>query len=1027
MKPNHGDYLYTVELHLAAAQVEYFANLPFTTSATDTPPHTNFKRRVTSALDVTRRLIVPGLSEGSGSRIGHGSVTLNNADGKLDYLIDLVLDGFRMIVRRAKPFPVPAFPDDFTVLFDGLMEPADFGTAEIQLPVRDQMMDFDRELQPVKYAGDNVAPDGLEGFPDDLKGKAKTLSWGRTFDVPLRLVNPQKLIYQAAHNLQDAVLTVKERGLPLSTSVDLFNTQTFGFEAAVQIPVGAAYNGVDLLVIGGTDGRLETAAPGGVGTTRVSQFPAGGTIIGICFGNGLFVAVGGDNASDPVMSTSPDGITWTLRTSNFAAGNAIHGVAAGPGYFVIVGDAGSVATSPDGITWTVRTSDTSSDLRNVAINGATVVAVGDDNTIIVSEDSGVTWAQYLTPWAEDTVTGTFFNCVIYSAELGWALAGGHGALGMIATSPNGRVWTPRTSPYTDPNGLVFWQGLAYAAGQFFIIGVTDQMASSTDGINWVARSNFSAATGFPAWGSTFLLAVEGTFYNGITDGRVRRSSSANAYASVAELEDDSLAPQRGSYGAYVGAEGTYVRLGSSPVGVMTVDLLEGATVADRTAAQIFVRMLEWLGYEAGDWDAAAITALDALNDAETGFAFPEEITALAALTQPMDTIGAWWAPDIDGIITAKRVRTPTTAAIVDNFNAEDLIKGGFRIVSAAAGDRRSVPVWRTIVRYARCYTVQRSDYSEAVPQETRNFLSQEWREVVSEDASVKTVNPLASERVYECYFVSEAAAQAEADRRQGLFKRQRRLLSLVFQFKDAVAALSPGQVIGLLYDRYLPAPAVGTVGRPFLITATNTRASEHQVTADVWGTLGGVDPGANLAGGSSAPMGTAAGTASTHPVVGFNFRSTLAFVTDGAGETFVGGSTSFGWDANASAANRSAVIDRRLAGVCVTAALNTWRHTLPHIGRYNVWFALGDNGASFSGNARLLDDGNELLHNGGGSHAAGSFDDANFALHTAANWPANNTPAQVDFTTTSLEIEMGAGGGARIAHFAYQYVGPTPP
>jgi len=61
---------------------------------------------------------------------------------------------------------------------------------------------------------------------------------------------------------------------------------------------------------------------------------------GICYGNGLFVAVGrlGD------VMTSPDGINWTRRTG--AVSNNLRGVCYGNGIFVVVGSGGDVMTSP---------------------------------------------------------------------------------------------------------------------------------------------------------------------------------------------------------------------------------------------------------------------------------------------------------------------------------------------------------------------------------------------------------------------------------------------------------------------------------------------------------------------------------------------------------------------------------------------------------------------------------------------------------------------------------------------------------
>ena len=90
---------------------------------------------------------------------------------------------------------------------------------------------------------------------------------------------------------------------------------------------------------------------------RVRTSAADNNWNGVCYGNGLFVAVAISGTNNRVM-TSPDGITWTIRTT--PEDTTWRSVCYGNGLFVIVssyintGD--RVMTSHDGITWTLRTS-----------------------------------------------------------------------------------------------------------------------------------------------------------------------------------------------------------------------------------------------------------------------------------------------------------------------------------------------------------------------------------------------------------------------------------------------------------------------------------------------------------------------------------------------------------------------------------------------------------------------------------------------------------------------------------------------
>ena len=67
--------------------------------------------------------------------------------------------------------------------------------------------------------------------------------------------------------------------------------------------------------------------------------------------------------------------------------------------WMTVGDNGRIQTSPNGLRWTTQTSGTTQDLNGVtyASETDTFIVVGDNNTILESTDSGVTW----------TATGVF--------------------------------------------------------------------------------------------------------------------------------------------------------------------------------------------------------------------------------------------------------------------------------------------------------------------------------------------------------------------------------------------------------------------------------------------------------------------------------------------------------------------------------------------------------------------------------------------------------------------------------------------
>lgn len=186
--------------------------------------------------------------------------------------------------------------------------------------------------------------------------------------------------------------------------------------------------------------------------------------------------------------------------------------------------------------------------------------------------------------------------------------------------------------------------------------------------------------------------------------------------------------------------------------------------------------------------------------------------------------------------------------------------------------------------------------------------------------------------------------------------------------------------------------------------------------------------------------------------LGFNFRATAAWVTDGTGESAVtdvdltnytypytsfGNGVTAGYVGGSNAMrsrDRNSGVDRRCAGLHfdnVTTAQQVWRVDLASTGSKNVVISIGDNSyATGDDYLELFDDTTSLgvLVNDSNGHPAGQFYDANAALHTsAANWASNQTPIAKTFASTILKIKLGRGAGSAgnpgIAHLAWDDVG----
>jgi hypothetical protein len=247
------------------------------------------------------------------------------------------------------------------------------------------------------------------------------------------------------------------------------------------------------------------------------------------------------------------------------------------------------------------------------------------------------------------------------------------------------------------------------------------------------------------------------------------------------------------------AEG-YFRLGSSPAGQVTADIVQGAAAANRTAAQIVKAIATRTGgILVADVVAADITALDTANSAEIGLWIDGETTFAAALDLAAGAVGAWWGFDRLGQFRVQRLEVPSGTPVATLTEA-DLLKID-RIETS--DDGRGVPAWRVRLAYQRMATVQGSDLAGGVTDARRAVIGQEWRTVVSEDASVKTAHLLAPTLEFEAALVDASAAATEAARRLALYKTRRDR----FEVRAAVAApllsaIDLGAVVELDHPRF---------------------------------------------------------------------------------------------------------------------------------------------------------------------------------------------------------------------------------
>lgn len=261
-------------------------------------------------------------------------------------------------------------------------------------------------------------------------------------------------------------------------------------------------------------------------TNTISQ-----KLAGVCFGNDLFVAVGGDVSSE--VHSSPDGITWTSRS---VGGNYFNDIIFHDGYFVVVGSNGIYRSYDDLTAWascSFASAPPSQDIKGITKAAYTAGMGGTSRVgyilvgatgLIATNNNGYDITSGWTPRTPDaTYTGTF-----YAAAYGKRTCIVVGSSGEIQTSEDGITWV-HTANANSFAGIFY--AATYSEGLFIIAGASGEIQVSIDGLIWNSVEpaevvDFNNA--FVYRGIYFLVGSGGSIqysYNGY-DWKLHESSTS---------------------------------------------------------------------------------------------------------------------------------------------------------------------------------------------------------------------------------------------------------------------------------------------------------------------------------------------------------------------------------------------------------------------------------------------------------------------------------------------------------------------
>ncbi|KQQ81936.1 hypothetical protein [Aureimonas sp. Leaf324] len=195
-----------------------FGSHGYTTAPGDDPPNAQFVGRLQGPGQYDRFLFSRGRTRGE-SAVGAGEITIVNADGKLDWLLELAFDG--------RPFTLWGLPDRFSpwstrqVLLAGSTEQAEFPGRLVSISILGRLVLLREAIQPLAYLGTTTSG-GLsvaEGNVD-LRDVKKPLLFGSARNIPALTVDQFDNVYQVSSNALAAITAVRDSGVALTATQD---------------------------------------------------------------------------------------------------------------------------------------------------------------------------------------------------------------------------------------------------------------------------------------------------------------------------------------------------------------------------------------------------------------------------------------------------------------------------------------------------------------------------------------------------------------------------------------------------------------------------------------------------------------------------------------------------------------------------------------------------------------------------------------------------------------------------------------
>lgn len=287
-------------------------------------------------------------------------------------------------------------------------------------------------------------------------------------------------------------------------------------------------------------------------------------------------------------------------------------------------------------------------------------------------------------------------------------------------------------------------------------------------------------------------------------------------ASLASMQAND--PASGSYDIYKGAEGTFIRLGSTPIFNLTCDADEAANEAAQSHAQIWSRIRTQR--TASAIEAASVTAADLLDSAGAGFYWDADTTQADALDEVLASFSGYEVQKTDGQWRVGKLVKPTGDPVLEleTLTPTSRLSTKGRALIDIDPARPSfapngAPPYKVTVNWGRNYTqMDESQVAGGVSTRLKEKFSREFRQAVATAASiwdpVAQTGPWINAPALEVTTgyqpgadgLTSPGAEAEADRLLELMKPMRPHYSASFKPLPGDIVLC-GDVVSARYPR----------------------------------------------------------------------------------------------------------------------------------------------------------------------------------------------------------------------------------